>query len=599
MSKTKQHVFLEEIDFLLKEIVKVQVLTYAEEFKGYQYSEFYDLIESVERFIRETNLEDFAVSTARGKRFKEFKRVWLGFLKAGWMRCIAPAIFGGDPLPKAVVLAIKETIARSSPAFYRFLESNLSVMESVFLYGLPAQIEEINEPIKKMELSGQLSVLEIMESFADLDIQTVARKKDDYFLLEGKKQSTFMGFDEQAENQAHLVLAKLAEPESNNPEYALFAAYRFTEGKAGGMIENFRYIASGKEPEIETQSPGIIVYGGDEGCRGSILSKSKVIKDKGIFVDSQIKGEILENIAFWDRAMGEIESVMNKKNQFLNSVNKNKSSILLNPYYLALTDSLLEIRSWSEGIRSLLYMEGFYQDCVNYGMADKKNYFNDLRLFYNGILMLYAEDANSLVRQSINKSFKLIKQVFGAEMAMKKTIPFNNHQGGVSRAYDFVYEKVLKNESRVFKNLLLEFEKVDAHQAVSEPLCEATAVWEDYLGGAVLHLDDLHQASGKMEPGQKKLHVKKTVQLLGDLLVCYHLIQQGLAAEEKLKEREVNFYHLKEDVKKEKSLWKWYNKLVYAEYFALNQLTKQESNLKILKRNATTVLDVFLLDGRS
>ena len=263
-----------------------------------------------------------------------------------------------------------------------------------------------------------------------------------------------------------------------------------------------------------------------------------------------------------------------------------------------LSDALIQMKAISEGMRGAVYMAAFFIDCLSQGAEPQREFFSDLIHIYSRMMKVYAVDWGLKV---IDRGLGVLgddgftNEVFLEQSYrdLKAGTLIGNSNDTVSE--EFITEILLAHDGRMVTNLIKQFESVEIQQARTEALREAIYVWQDYIGGIIVLLDDLKKSTESQDRRQKRLFSTKVLHFFGDVVLCYHLICQGLEAEKFMEAAGLNFYNLREEVIRKPEFRKWYNKLIHAEYFALNILSLQEAVIHILQRNPSSALDAVLL----
>lgn len=604
---------IEEIDFLFKDVIKLNVLTYADAFKGQQPEDYINAViqgaEFAEKILKslpqthETDFREGTIKTAEG-----YKEAWKAFTRSEVIESMIPGKYGGKNFPESVRTAIQEILCSANPSFYQYLMQTHETAGLIERYGSADQKDQFCEKLYRGEWTGTLC---FTETHADCDwetIQTKAVKTENGYCIEGEKSMIAAGSHDLCDTIIYLVLARIASEKKDENRLAWFIVPNTLEENGKSGSNNVSVHVCHQTLGLQAASFCTMSFGKEGKSQGQLLC---TLKPKSIDLYRTLNG-IRQQVALQSASL--VGKLYQRTLEFSRTESRfirgsgddkaeNRSVTLLTHPHIA--DSIMYMKAISEGIRTAVYSISFFRDASVHGGSEQKQFFSDLADLYSAVLKVYASITGS---ESIKKS----EQVHGNTAYIKNYLSErlqSDHQattflGGVNEvvAQELLLHIMDYSEGRLIKNMVKQFESVDVHEVKSEALKEAVAVWQDYIGGIIILCDDMEKTMGsarqneEIDPRLIHLWASRILRLIGDVITCYHLICQGMEAEKKLDKAGVNFFNLQQEVSRDPSLTRWYDHLITAEYFALNVLSENESNIRIIQRNAPSALEAFL-DG--
>jgi len=173
-----------------------------------------------------------AVTTPPG-----FRDAYLQFVEGGWSGLAAPATYGGQELPHAVDVAVKEMIDAANLAWGNFPLLSHGAVDALMRHGEEWQREAFLRPIVEGRWTGTMCLTE-PQCGTDLGLlRTRAEPRaDGSFAISGTKIFITAGEHDFTENIVHLVLARLPDAPAGSKGISLFAVPKLRvdrEGKVG------------------------------------------------------------------------------------------------------------------------------------------------------------------------------------------------------------------------------------------------------------------------------------------------------------------------------------------------------------------------------
>ena len=579
--KTKIH-WKEERRFLMEDVINIGVLAHSEKYGCYTPELFFQEIEQgIEIFSNQTlsdidqkdhrekgrsvNIKDGCVRVADW-----FHLCWKQFQNQSWTSFLSPESYGGKGLPKSLEVFFLEFFTSqlfplSSLAFFSNIAANL-----IEEYGDDSLKKMFCKELYSLNWGACISVMESEKNHQAIDnnIGTIAIKEQEKYKIKGKKEWVLWGDQDVTENILHILSARIGSSSGKKGKLALFAVPKFRMEK-GTMVSNHVSLTSGKQiPGSETFPAISVSYGVNKDCYGYLLCELS---------DEENSSKTLQDISRWV-VLDQVSHLF----WIYQSLSESKSS------------SFLYLKSIVEGLRNVIFSTFFYDDCSIVGGKEQKKKFEHLHDLYSNLFPTY-------ISRSLAKIDHCIMDLIGAAglTAGNQIAQHLQYIKSLSllmgreeeNALNFVRRITTETGTEILDTLLTSFEEIDSHMAVSESLRETVLIWREYIGGLLVTIDDLKKV--QKESDKPLLYSELVIDLLGDLIVCFHLIKQGIEAEKKLLDYQANFFLLKKEAQSNRALRKWYNKLVIAEFFATNVLTQHEGTLKIIQRYSESFTELL------
>ena len=167
-----------------------------------------------------------------------FKQAYAQFIEGGWAGLTSPVEFGGQGLPHAAGLPLKEMIDASNLAWGNFPLLSHGATEALLHHGEAWQQEAFLRPLVEGRWTGTMCLTE-PHCGSDLGLlKTRAEPNDDgSYSITGTKIFITAGEHDFTDNIVHLVLARLPDAPAGSRGISLFVVPRQRLGKDGAMGE--------------------------------------------------------------------------------------------------------------------------------------------------------------------------------------------------------------------------------------------------------------------------------------------------------------------------------------------------------------------------
>ncbi|MBN8608156.1 MAG: acyl-CoA dehydrogenase [Caulobacterales bacterium] len=171
------------------------------------------------------SLANDAVTAAPG-----FREAYEAFKAGGWQGLAADPVYGGQGLPRAVALAVMETVHAANMSFGLLPMLTLGAIEAIEQHGAPDQKQLYLEKLISGEWSGTMN---LTEPQAGSDVGALTTKAtpqaDGAYAITGQKIFITWGEHDLAPNIIHLVLARIEGAPVGSKGISLFIVPKFRD----------------------------------------------------------------------------------------------------------------------------------------------------------------------------------------------------------------------------------------------------------------------------------------------------------------------------------------------------------------------------------
>jgi alkylation response protein AidB-like acyl-CoA dehydrogenase len=170
-------------------------------------------------------LEGDVVRTAPG-----FREAYEAFKQGGWQGLAADSAYGGQGLPRAVALAVMETMHGANMSFALLPMLTLGAIEAIEQHGAPDQKALYLEKLVSGEWTGTMNLTE-PQAGSDLGALTTkaAPQAGGSYAITGQKIFITWGEHDLAPNIIHLVLARIEGAPQGSKGVSMFIVPKFRD----------------------------------------------------------------------------------------------------------------------------------------------------------------------------------------------------------------------------------------------------------------------------------------------------------------------------------------------------------------------------------
>ncbi|HVY83500.1 MAG TPA: acyl-CoA dehydrogenase [Caulobacterales bacterium] len=170
-------------------------------------------------------LKDGVVTSAPG-----FRQAYKAFAEAGWLGLAADPDYGGQGLPRAIALAVFETVHAANMSFGLCPMLTLAAIEAIETHGAQDQKDLYLAKLISGEWTGTMNLTE-PQAGSDLGALTTkaVRQADGSFAITGQKIFITWGEHDLTDNIIHMVLARIEGAPAGSKGISLFIVPQFRD----------------------------------------------------------------------------------------------------------------------------------------------------------------------------------------------------------------------------------------------------------------------------------------------------------------------------------------------------------------------------------
>jgi alkylation response protein AidB-like acyl-CoA dehydrogenase len=204
-------------------------------------------------------LKDGVVTAAPG-----FQQAYNEFKQGGWQGLAADPAYGGQGLPRALALAVMETVHSANMSFGLLPMLTLGAIEAIEQHGATDQKALYLEKLISGEWSGTMNLTE-PQAGSDLGALTTKAvpQADGSYAISGQKIFITWGEHDLASNIIHLVLARIDGAPAGSKGISLFIVPKFRD--ADGSRNAVRCIGVEEKMGIHASPTCTLAYEGATG----------------------------------------------------------------------------------------------------------------------------------------------------------------------------------------------------------------------------------------------------------------------------------------------------------------------------------------------
>jgi alkylation response protein AidB-like acyl-CoA dehydrogenase len=267
---------IDEMAFTLEVVARLSQLEETGAFENYDSDLIYPILEEAGKLARDvlaplnqTGDAHGAVLTEDGvKAAPGFAEAFKAFRDGGWMGLAVPEQYGGQGLPKALALAVMETVHSANMAFGLAPMLSCGAIEALMAHGTEAQKAKYLPKLVSAEWTGTMN---LTEPQAGSDVGALKSKAvpngDGSYAISGQKIFITWGDHDCAENIIHLVLARVPDAPEGSRGVSLFIVPKFIVEDDGslGARNAVKCIGLEKKMGIHASPTCVMEYDGATG----------------------------------------------------------------------------------------------------------------------------------------------------------------------------------------------------------------------------------------------------------------------------------------------------------------------------------------------
>jgi len=586
-----------DVDFVLHEQLEVEKLSEFEKFSDFN-KKTIDLIVSearnfavkeLEPCMKEADEQGCTFENGTVKVPEAFHRVYKLFKEGEWIAPTDDPEYGGQGMPFSVALAAINYFNGANFPFMMHIILSHGAGKLVERFGTDKQKELFLEKMYNGELGGSMLLTE-PEAGSDVGaLTTKAVKNDDgTYSITGNKIFISSGENDLVDNIIHPVLARIEGAPEGTAGISLFLVPKFWINDDRSTGERNDIYCTGIEKKMGIRgNPTCSMALGDKGqCRGTLLGsenkgmRAMFVMMNGARLDVGMQGFSCASASYLNALNYARERVQGKHLQ--GGKDSPGVPIIQHPDIRRI---LLIMKSYSEGMRSILFYIGLLQDMVKVSKDETERAINQ------GLIDVLIPVAKGYIT---DRAFEMCShgiQVFGGygftkeysqEQLLRDCKITQIYEGtnGI-QAMDFLARKLFLNKGQSFKDLIGEIQKTIDKAAGMDNLKGLALNLDKALGqlkevaqniGAVLRSENMMTAFANATP---------FLDVTGDVIMAWMHLWRAVVAIEKLEQKP-----------KKKDL-EFYNGLLKSAQFFINTiLPVSRGKMDVIITNDTTVNDI-------
>lgn len=489
-----------------------------------------------------TRHEDGSVTTC-----PELKAAFEQYVEGGWPAMQAPEEFDGLSLPVPVVSAIDEIMTSACCAFSNYVNLTKACANMLFAAANDEQKKTWAVPMITGEWQGTMC---LTEAGAGTDVgasRTKATPVGDgkYYKIQGSKVFITSGEHDLTKNFVHIVLARVEGDRPGSKGLSIFIVPKYRFGDDGEATVFNDVYCSGIEEKmgIHGSVTTSLEFGQNDDCLGELIGEQgqgiaimfHIMNEERIAVGCQ--GQSIAAIAYGHALKYAQERIQGSSIRAGKSMKGEKISIMGHPDVRRM---LMYCKAQSESLRALLFWTSreLHKSEDESRSQEERTISAKLTALMTPVCKAHGSEAGFLACSQA-------MQVFGgygycreypAEQYVRDSRIACVYEGtnGI-QAIDLLFRKILGDRGQALEMLDGLFAETSSAIKDHPRLSGLKASFDQArleLGGAAKRLGEL---SAK-DLGHTALGATPLLNMLGNLMCSYLLIQQAQVAHEKLKE---------------------------------------------------------------
>ena len=553
-----------DIDFVLHEMLNVEELSKHEKYRDFNRKTIDLIVSEARNLAIKEMLPTQVIGDREGVHFDngvvkvpdEFKKLYDTYKEGEWVAMVESLDWGGQGMPRTVAQAASEYFVGANLAFMMYPGLTHGAGKLIETFGTP---EQKNLYLKNLYTGQWCGTMLLTEPEAGSDVgalTTTAKLNDDgTYSITGNKIFISGGDHDLVENIIHPVLARIEGAPMGSSGISLFIVPKIWVNDDGSLGDSNDVVCTGVEEKmgIHGNATCSMALGGKGQCRGVLLGE----ENKGMRAMFLMMNEarLLVGLQGFCCASSAYLYALNYSRQrtqgrHLLKMQDNSAASVPIIQHPDVRRQLLTMKSYVDGMRSLLYLVGMLSDRIDTtDSSDEKS-----RL--QGMIDLLIPIAKGYVT---DRSFEMCSQglqVYGGYGYIKEypmeqllrdcriTMIYEGTNG--IQAMDLLGRKLGLNQGKPIMDLLGEIQKTLAEAKKMERLQgDAKRVEKavNRLGEVALHL-------GQTAMSPKVLHAfayaHPFLDVSGDVVLAWlHLWRATVAAtalEKGAKKKDAAFY---------------------------------------------------------
>ncbi len=551
MSATEYQANVRDAKFILWEQLEMQKFFDFPKYKEFDVETINMVIDQAAKFAEQELGPINAEGDTVGCKFKDgkvtvppvFQEAYKKFCELGWVNLTSSPEVGGQGLPEVASLPAKEFFMGANFSFCAYPVMAFGGGHLIEVFGSGELKEKFMYKMYTGEIGGSMCLTE-PDAGSDVGAsKTIAKKDGDHYLISGTKMFITSGDHDLTENICHAVLGRIEGAPAGTKGLTLFAVpkYRLNDDGSKGEFNDVTCVGIEHKIGIHGSSTCTLSFGDNGNCQGYVIGE----ENQGIASMFQMMNEARIEVGIQSIAASSAaylnslafakERIQGQDIKTMKDPNAPSVSIIKHPDVRRM---LLTIKSYTEGMRALLYYNAYLLDLGhNIENEDERKASQFRAELMTPICKAYCSDMAF-------RMCELAVQVCGGygttkdypiEQYLRDTKIASIYEGtnGI-QSMDLLGRKLMMKKGAIFMGLLEDIGKFAAENESNDdfgPACKELAAGKDTISEIAMHLGTLSMG------GQIEMSLSHSVTLLmslGHVIISWLLLWQAKVASEKL-----------------------------------------------------------------
>ena len=605
---------LRDVRFLIHEHLNVEKLLTYPKFAEFNSEMFDMIIEEGVKQAKEIVAPLAALGDEKGVKFEdgkvevpqEFVDAYKLYCEAGWIGGVADPEWGGQGLPITLSAAVSEFF--QGACFPLCSPGGLTTGAANILasFGTQEMKELYLEKMYSGQWAGTMCLTEPQAGSAVGDTLCRAKAEGDHYKIVGTKSFISSGDHNLTENIIHMVMARTEGAPAGIKGISLFLIPKYRVNPDGSVGESNDVQVAGIEHKmgIHASPTCTLNFGDNDDCIGylignecqGILYMFQMMNEARIMVGQQALGTA--GTAYLHALQYTKERIQGVHISQMKNPDAPRVAIIEHP---DIRRMLLMMKAFTEGMRALLYATAFFNDIAESSEDEaERTKYHGLTELLTPVCKAWASDMGFRVTEWAIQCFGGFGYCadYPVEQYMRDIKITSIYEGtnGI-QAIDLLGRKVSMKGGTLFMSLLAllgEFiEGNRSHETVGANVGRLEKA-KDTLAQVTVNFGQMGAAGDMSYP---ILHASPYLEMFGDVVVAYLLLEQAVIASEKLdalcSEKGAASEEAKKSLYQEDDEAKFYwGKLCSADFFATQILPRVHARAAAIESESRSALEV-------
>jgi hypothetical protein len=543
---------LRDVKFTLFEHLNLAKVLESERFNGFSRDDLEMILDESYKFARDVLAPLNRPADQEGVHFdkatgevtlpKGFAEAYKLFKENGWIGLGMNAEFGGGGLPTAAALAAAEIMFGANISFNLTALLVIGAAHLIESFGTD-ELKKIY--VQKMYTGEWAGTMCLTESGAGSDVgasKAKARKDGDHFLLEGEKIFITAGEHDLTKQKVHMVLARTEGAPKGVKGLSLFIVPKFRVNADGtlGELNDVRCANVEHKMGIHASPTCTLVFGANGTCHAYLLGKEcegikcmfQMMNEARLSV--ALQGVALANAAYLDSLAYAKDRQQGVDLVKMKDPNAPRVSIVS---HADVRHMLMWQKAIGEGTRALMYRTALYEDLATISTGNVKEKYEGLVGLLTPVCKAYCSDMGFRSTEYAVQTYGGYgyTQEYPAEQYLRDAKIASIYEGtnGI-QAMDLVGRKL---PQKMGANLMALAGEINGFVAGNKqsPLLEKDIGRLQAAVGALGDVSMYFASIGMSEPNLTMLNATTYLNVFGDVVVGWQLLEQAILAQAKLR----------------------------------------------------------------